>query len=130
MGRCSTSVDDAAVGHGIDAYLQRRCIRLSGCVHIISNKGPETRNPPLVVFYETSFGNVSAAGRKVSRKSCYQRPVGGLPLLDALWCNAPSEIVEFSVENYKVYHPDYTIDWERMLETLISLGAPVQFLWK
>lgn len=54
-----------------------------------------------------------------------------IPLLYALWCNAPSKIVEFLVESYKVYHPDYTIDWKRMLETLISFGAPhprVQFL--
>jgi hypothetical protein len=49
---------------------------------------------------------------------------GDVPLLYALWCNAPKEIVQFLVESYKTRYPGYTFDWESMIETLANNKVP------
>ena len=45
-----------------------------------------------------------------------------LPILYAVWGNAPSEIIELLIESYKTKHPDYQLDWEQML-TILSIRA-------
>jgi len=50
---------------------------------------------------------------------------GDLPLLYALWCNAPTEVLDFLVESYKSLHPDYEIDWGGMILTLAERNAPL-----
>ena len=43
---------------------------------------------------------------------------GTLPLLYAVWGNAPSEIVQYLVERYQSIYPEYELDWTYMVETL------------
>jgi len=42
---------------------------------------------------------------------------GAVPLLYALWGDAPSEIIQFLVASYKSIHPNYELAWEEMLVT-------------
>jgi hypothetical protein len=49
---------------------------------------------------------------------------GDVPLLYALWCNAPEDVVRFLVESYKTMYPGYTFDWESMIETLAKNNVP------
>ena len=49
---------------------------------------------------------------------------GALPLLYAVWGNAPSEIVDYLVESYKSIYPDYTFNWTKMVETLGRGNVP------
>ena len=50
---------------------------------------------------------------------------GGVPLLYAIWCNAPAEVVDLLVESYKSIHPDYEFDWKGMLKTLAKRDVPL-----
>jgi len=43
---------------------------------------------------------------------------GDIPLLYALWCNVPTEVLDLLVESYKTLHPEYQFDWSGMLLTL------------
>jgi len=43
---------------------------------------------------------------------------GALPLLYAVWGNAPSEIIQFLVDSYKSIYPDYELNWTSMFKTL------------
>ena len=49
---------------------------------------------------------------------------GALPLLYAVWGNAPSEIVQLLVEKYLSIYPDYEFDWTGMIATLGKRRAP------
>lgn len=40
---------------------------------------------------------------------------GALPLLYALWTNAPVEILDYLVESYKTHHPHYIFEWTGMM---------------
>ena len=48
---------------------------------------------------------------------------GAVPLLYAVWGDAPSEIVQFLLESYHSFHPDYELNWEKMLVTLSGVNA-------
>ena len=43
---------------------------------------------------------------------------GDIPLLYAIWCNAPTDVVGLFVESYKSNHPSYEFDWKGMILTL------------
>ena len=49
---------------------------------------------------------------------------GDIPLVYALWCNAPKEIIAFFAESYKTKCPDYSLQWEDMLLSLV-IYAPL-----
>jgi len=50
---------------------------------------------------------------------------GDIPLLYALWCNAPTEVLELLVESYKSLHPEYEFDWKDMLLTMVKRNVPL-----
>lgn len=50
---------------------------------------------------------------------------GDIPLLYAIWCNSPKEVLNFLVDSYKCYHPDYEFDWTGMIETLCKSCVPL-----
>jgi hypothetical protein len=49
---------------------------------------------------------------------------GALPLLYAIWGDAPSEIVQFLVNRHQSLYPDHEFDWEEMVITLGRANAP------
>ena len=49
---------------------------------------------------------------------------GAVPLLYAVWGNAPSEVVQLLVEKYKSIYPSYELDWTKMITTLGERIAP------
>ena len=49
-----------------------------------------------------------------------------VPLVYALWCNAPSEVLVFLVESYKATHPEFVFDWEAMTIMLAQDNAPLR----
>lgn len=49
---------------------------------------------------------------------------GDIPLLYAIWGQAPDDVVAFLANSMKEYHDEYVIDWERMIETLCTGLAP------
>ena len=53
---------------------------------------------------------------------------GALPLLYALWGNAPTEVVELLVESYQTIYPDYELNWTLMVGTLGEAGAKLDVL--
>ena len=53
---------------------------------------------------------------------------GALPLLYAIWGNAPTEIVQYLVESYKSLYPDYTFNWTKMVQTLGLANAPKELV--
>jgi hypothetical protein len=50
---------------------------------------------------------------------------GATPLLYAIWGAAPSEIINFLIDNYQSLYPDYEFDWTDMVITLGRANAPV-----
>ena len=50
---------------------------------------------------------------------------GDIPLLYAIWCNSPSEVIDLLVESYKTYHPEYEFDWSGMIRTLVKRHVPL-----
>ena len=48
---------------------------------------------------------------------------GDVPLLYAIWCNAPSEVIDLFVESYKSLHLNYEFDWSGMIQTLTKRYA-------
>ena len=55
---------------------------------------------------------------------------GALPLLYAVWGNAPSEIVQYLVESYQSIYPEYELDWTKMVKTLGRGNAPKEVIQK
>ena len=55
---------------------------------------------------------------------------GALPLFYAVWGNAPDEIVQFLVENYKSLHPNHDLKWTCMVKTLSLANAPDNVIQK
>jgi len=55
---------------------------------------------------------------------------GDVPLLYALWCNVPTEVLNLLVESYKSLHPNYEINWKGMLETLAERNVPLANIQK
>ena len=49
---------------------------------------------------------------------------GTVPLLYAVWGDAPSEILQLLVNSYKSIYPDYEFDWTSMITTLGERCAP------
>jgi len=49
---------------------------------------------------------------------------GALPLLYAVWGDAPSEIVQFLVNSYQSHYPNHEFDWNTMVITLGRRDAP------
>ena len=36
---------------------------------------------------------------------------GDIPLMYAIWCNAPSGIIDLLVKSYTIHHPEYEFDY-------------------
>jgi hypothetical protein len=49
---------------------------------------------------------------------------GALPLLYAFWGAAPAEIIQFLLDSYKLYYPDYVFNWTMMVWTLGRCDTP------
>ena len=49
---------------------------------------------------------------------------GAVPLLYAVWGDAPDEIVQFLVESYKSLYPDHAFNWTEMMVTLCKARVP------
>jgi hypothetical protein len=57
---------------------------------------------------------------------------GALPLLYAIWGDAPNEIVNFLVDSYQSLYPDHEFEWSTMLIKLGRANAPttvMQYLY-
>jgi len=50
---------------------------------------------------------------------------GDIPLMYAIWCNAPAEVVDLLVESYKSIHPKFEFDWSGMIQTLSKRNVPL-----
>jgi hypothetical protein len=50
---------------------------------------------------------------------------GAVPLLYAVWGDAPSEIIQFLIGSYQSLYPDYEFDWTAMVMTFGRANAPV-----
>ena len=55
---------------------------------------------------------------------------GDIPLLYALWCGVPDEIIDFLVESYKSNYPDHEFDWSGVLVSLAKVHVPLSSLQK
>jgi len=55
---------------------------------------------------------------------------GDVPLLYALWCDAPNEVLDLLVDRYKLLHPDYEFDWKGMLLLLAKRRVPLTSILK
>ena len=55
---------------------------------------------------------------------------GAIPLLYAVWGDAPDEIVQFLIESYKMFYPSYKLNWTQMVITIgrVSVLTPVRNL--
>jgi hypothetical protein len=53
---------------------------------------------------------------------------GALPLLYAIWGDAPSEIIHFLINSYQSLYPDHEFDWNGMLITLGRANPPVSVI--
>jgi hypothetical protein len=49
---------------------------------------------------------------------------GALPLLYAFWGAAPTEIIQFMLESYQSFYPDYEFNWTMMVETMGRFDTP------
>jgi hypothetical protein len=49
---------------------------------------------------------------------------GALPLLYAIWGDAPTEIIHFLVNRYQSLYPDHEFEWNSMVITLGRVNAP------
>jgi len=50
---------------------------------------------------------------------------GDVPLLYALWCNVPTEVLDLLLESYKTLHPEFIFDWRGMILTLAKRNVPL-----
>jgi hypothetical protein len=48
---------------------------------------------------------------------------GCLPILYAIWCDAPQEVTQFLVDGQKSAFPNHILSWDKMIETLCRAGA-------
>ena len=55
---------------------------------------------------------------------------GQIPLLYAIWCNAPTDIVQLLVESYKSIYPEHVFDWKGMILTLVKRDVPLENIQK
>jgi len=55
---------------------------------------------------------------------------GAVPLLYAVWGNAPDEIVQFLIESYKSIHPDRELNWTKLVEHLCLGNAATSSIQK
>jgi hypothetical protein len=53
---------------------------------------------------------------------------GAIPLLYAVWGDAPSEIVQFLVNSYQSLYPDHEFNWNAMVITLGRADASVEVI--
>ena len=53
-----------------------------------------------------------------------------IPLLYAVWGNAPEEIVQFLVESYQTIHPNYKFNWIEMMWTLSRANCAQEVIQK
>lgn len=53
---------------------------------------------------------------------------GDVPLFYAIWCNAPSEILNFLVDRYKSLYPDFEFDWASMIKTMCEAFVPLRII--
>ena len=53
---------------------------------------------------------------------------GALPLLYAIWGDAPIEIIDFLIDSYQSLYPDHEFDWTDMVITLGRANAPVDVI--
>jgi len=51
---------------------------------------------------------------------------GAVPLLYAIWGNAPDEIIQYLVETYKSIHPNHMFNWTEMVKTLGKANVPLE----
>lgn len=47
---------------------------------------------------------------------------GDVPLLYAFWCNGSDEIIQYLVQSYKTWYPEFVFDWGGMVQTLAEKG--------
>jgi hypothetical protein len=50
---------------------------------------------------------------------------GAVPLLYAIWGDAPIEIIDFLINSYQSLYPDHEFDWTDMVITFGQANAPV-----
>jgi len=50
---------------------------------------------------------------------------GDIPLLYALWCDAPVEVLTLLVESYKSNYPEFVFDWKDMILTIAKRNVPL-----
>ena len=55
---------------------------------------------------------------------------GDIPLVYALWCNAPSAVIDMLVKSYKLNYQDYKFDWSRMIEIMAKHHVPLANIQK
>ena len=53
---------------------------------------------------------------------------GAIPLLYAVWGEAPDEIIQFLVQSYQTLYPEYRINWAKMADTLIRASTSTKKL--
>jgi hypothetical protein len=49
---------------------------------------------------------------------------GALPLLYAFWGAAPTEIIQFLLDSYKLFYPNHVFNWTNMVWTIGRTDAP------
>lgn len=54
----------------------------------------------------------------------HQDKWGCIPLLYAIWMNAPDDIVQLMVDSQRSVFPNQVVEWEKMVETLCRTGSP------
>ena len=55
---------------------------------------------------------------------------GDIPVLYAIWCNAPTEVLDLLVESYKSFHPEYEFGWSGMIQTMAKQRVPLPNIQK
>ena len=55
---------------------------------------------------------------------------GAVPLLYAIWGDAPDEIIDSLIESYKSLYPNYELDWTGMMKTLGVAGTQKECIMK
>ena len=53
---------------------------------------------------------------------------GTIPLLYAVWGDAPSEVIQFLIDSYQSLYPDHEFDWSDMVITLCRADVPTAFI--
>jgi hypothetical protein len=51
-----------------------------------------------------------------------------LPLLYAIWGDAPVEIIQLLINSYQSLYPDHEFDWTDMMITLGQANAPLDVI--